>query len=50
MNSKTSNIATEIQRKLISKVTNSPEFKNKEEVIDAAVLNYYNQLKGKKAL
>ena len=46
MNSKTSNMASEIQRKVISKITKNPEFKNKDEVIDAAVLNYYNQLKG----
>ena len=50
MNSKTSNMASEIQRKVISKVTKNPEFKNKEEVIEAAVLNYYNQLKGSKLL
>jgi hypothetical protein len=50
MNSKSINMATEIQRKLISKVTNNPEFKNREEVIDAAVLNYYSQLKRDKVL
>jgi hypothetical protein len=50
MNSKTSNLVSEMQRKLISKVTNNPEFKNKDEVIDAAVLNYYNQLKGNRLL
>jgi hypothetical protein len=43
-------MATEIQRKLISKITNNPEFKNREEVIDAAVLNYYSQLKRDKVL
>jgi hypothetical protein len=50
MNSKSINMATEIQRKLISKITNNPEFKNREEVIDAAVLNYYSQLKRDKVL
>ena len=50
MNSKTSNMASEIQRKVISKITKNPEFKNKEEVIETAVLNYYNQLKGSKLL
>jgi hypothetical protein len=50
MNSKSINMATEIQRKLISKITNNPEFKNREEVIDAAVLNYYIQLKRDKVL
>ena len=50
MNSKTSNMASEIQRKVISKITKNPEFKNKDEVIDAAVLNYYNQLKGSRLL
>jgi hypothetical protein len=50
MNSKSINMATEIQRKLISKITNNPEFKNREEVIDATVLNYYSQLKRDKVL
>jgi len=50
MNSKTQSMASEIQRKLISKITNKPEFKNRDEVIDEAVKSYYNKLKGNKSL
>lgn len=50
MNSKSITMAAEIQRKLVSKITNNPEFKNRDEVIDAAVLNYYTQLKRDKVL
>mgnify|MGYP003335453147 CR=1 FL=1 len=50
MTGKTSSLAEEIRRKVISRVTRNPEFKNKDEVIEAAVIAYYNQLKRDKLL
>jgi hypothetical protein len=50
MTGKTSTLAEEIRRKVISKITKNPEFKNKDEVIEAAMVNYYNQLKKEKIL
>ena len=50
MTGKTSSLAEEIRRKIISKITRNPEFKNKDEVIEAAVIAYYNQLKRDKIL
>ena len=50
MTGKTSTLAEEIRRKVISKITKNPEFKNKDEVIEAAMVNYYNQLKREKIL
>lgn len=50
MTGKTSSLAEEIRRKIISRVTRNPEFKNKDEVIEAAVIAYYNQLKRDKLL
>ena len=50
MTGKTSSLTEEIRRKVISRVTRNPEFKNKDEVIEAAVIAYYNQLKRDKLL
>ena len=50
MTGKTTTLAEEIRRKVISRVTRNPEFKNKDEVIEAAVIAYYNQLKRDKLL
>jgi hypothetical protein len=50
MTGKTSSLVEEIKRKVISKVTKNPEFKNKDEVIEAAVIAFYNQLKRDKIL
>lgn len=50
MTGKTSSLAEEIRRKVISKITRNPEFKNKDEVIESAVIAYYNQLKRDKIL
>jgi hypothetical protein len=50
MTGKTTSLAEEIRRKVISKVTRNPEFKNRDEVIEAAVIAYYNQLKKDKLL
>ena len=50
MTGKTQSLAEEIRRKVISKITRKPEFKNKDEVIEAAVIAYYNQLKRDKVL
>lgn len=38
MTGKTSSLAEEIRRKVISKITRNPEFKSKDEVIEAALL------------
>lgn len=45
MTGKTNQLINEIKKKLVSKVTRKPEFKSSEEVLEAAVVNYYNQLK-----
>jgi hypothetical protein len=50
MTGKTSSLAEEIKRKVISKITRNPEFKNKDEVIEAAVIAFYNRLKRDKIL
>ena len=50
MTGKTSTLAEEIRRKVISKITKNPEFKNRDEVIEAAMVNYYNKLKKEKIL
>jgi hypothetical protein len=50
MTGKTSSLAEEIRRKVVSKITRNPEFKSKDEVIEAAVIAYYNQLKRDKVL
>jgi hypothetical protein len=50
MTGKTSTLTEEIRRKVISRITRNPEFKNKDEVIEAAVVAYYNQLKRDKIL
>jgi uncharacterized protein with FMN-binding domain len=50
MTGKTSSLAEEIRRKVVSKITRNPEFKSKDEVIEAAVTAYYNQLKRDKVL
>ena len=41
MNSKTTSILKEIQKKVLSPATKKPEFRNTDEVIDAAVNEYY---------
>jgi hypothetical protein len=50
MTGKTSTLSEEIRRKVISKVTRNPEFKNRDEVIEAAVIAFYNQLKRDKII
>ena len=50
MTGKTSSLAEEIRRKVISRITRNPEFKSKDEVIEASVIAYYNQLKRDKIL
>lgn len=50
MTGKTSTLSEEIRRKVISKVTRNPEFKNRDEVIEAAVIAFYNQLKREKII
>jgi hypothetical protein len=50
MNTKTTNIIKEIQKKVLSPATKTPEFKTTDEVIDAAVNEYYQSLKRKRIL
>ena len=50
MTGKTNQLVNEIKRKLVSRVTKNPEFKSTDEVVKAAVINYYNQLKRDKLL
>lgn len=50
MTGKTSQICNEIQRKVISSITGKPEFKNKEEIVEMAVMMFYKSLKKEKIL
>jgi hypothetical protein len=50
MTGKTSQICNEIQRKVISNITGKPEFKNKEEIVETAVMMLYQSLKKEKIL
>lgn len=50
MNSKTTSILKEIQKKVLSPATKKPEFRNTDEVIDAAVNEYYQTLKKQRIL
>lgn len=50
MNTKTISIVKEIQKKVLSPATKTPEFKTTDEVIDAAVNEYYQTLKRKRIL
>lgn len=50
MTGKTTQLAEEIRKKVVSKITRNPEFKSKDEVVEAAVIAFYNQLKREKVL
>ena len=50
MTGKTQALLNEIQRKVKSRITGEPEFRNKDEVIDAAVIALHAQLKRDKFL
>ena len=50
MTSKTNQLVNEIKRKVKSQITGLPEFKTTDQVIETAVINYYNQLKREKHL
>jgi len=45
MTGKTQSLVNQIRTKLISKITKQPEFKNTDAVIEAAVINFYEQLR-----
>ena len=45
MNSKTRQLCDKIRKKLVSKVTGKPEYKNVDEVCSDAVEMYHDQLK-----
>lgn len=50
MTGKTQSLVNQIRTKVISRITKQPEFKNADAVIEAAVINFYNQLKRNKEL
>ena len=50
MTGKTLQLLNTIRRKVKSQVTGEPEFKNNDQIIEAAVTNYYNLLKKEKHL
>ena len=47
---KTNQLVNEIKRKVKSQITGLAEFKTTDQVIETAVINYYNQLKREKHL
>lgn len=50
MTSKTMQLLNEIKRKVKSQITGQPEFKHVDQIIEAAVVQYYNALKREKHL
>ena len=50
MTSKTMQLLNEIKRKVKSQITGQPEFKHVDQIIEAAVMQYYNALKREKHL
>ena len=50
MTGKTTQLVNEIKRKLTNKRTGEPEYKNIDQVIEDAVISYYNSLKRNKEL
>jgi len=50
MTSKTNQLVNEIKRKVKSQITGLAEFKTTDQVIETAVINYYNQLKKERHL
>ena len=50
MTGKTTQICNEIQRKVISGITGKPEFKNKDEIVETAIMMLYQSLKKEKIL
>ena len=50
MRPKTKQLCDEIRRKVKSNITGEPEFKNQDDIIEAAVVQFYNALKKGKHL
>lgn len=50
MNSTTNKLIGEIKRKLKNRHTGEPEYKTYDQIVDAAITNFYNQLKRNKEL
>jgi|TARA_E500000318_G_C3359580_1_gene134146 hypothetical protein len=50
MNSKTRQLCDQIRRKVKSNITGEAEFKHNDDIIEAAIVQFYNALKKEKHL
>lgn len=50
MTGKTTMLINEIKRKVKNSLTKEPEFKTTDQIVEAAVIDYYNRLKREKFL